>query len=53
MTLISAATATLPNVTSDERPEPEQADSVNGLTRLVDDRLSTPVACERAPRRRT
>jgi DNA-binding MarR family transcriptional regulator len=34
-------------------PENERAGFTSGLTRLVDDRLSTPVACERAPRRRT
>ncbi len=34
-------------------PENERSGFVDGLTRLVDDRLSTPVACRRAPRRRT
>jgi DNA-binding MarR family transcriptional regulator len=33
-------------------PASERAGFVRGLTRLVNDRLSTPVACERAPRRR-
>jgi len=34
-------------------PDDERAGFTGGLTRLVDDRLSTPVACRRAPRRRT
>ena len=33
-------------------PEDERNGLVNGLIRLVDDRLSTPVECERTPRRR-
>lgn len=33
-------------------PEDERMGLVNGLIRLVDDRLSTPVDCERTPRRR-
>jgi DNA-binding MarR family transcriptional regulator len=32
--------------------EPERTGFVNGLTHLVDDRLSTAVVCQRAPRRR-
>jgi MarR family transcriptional regulator, transcriptional regulator for hemolysin len=33
-------------------PDDERTGLVNGLTRLVEGRLSTPVACERPPRRR-
>lgn len=33
-------------------PQPERDGFVGGLSRLADSRLSTPVACERAPRRR-
>jgi MarR family transcriptional regulator for hemolysin len=33
-------------------PEPDRTGFLTGLTHLVDDRLSTPVACQRAPRRR-
>lgn len=33
-------------------PDGERDGFVRGLTRLVETRLSTPVACERAPRRR-
>ncbi len=33
-------------------PEDERTGLINGLTRLVETRLSTPVACQRAPRRR-
>jgi MarR family transcriptional regulator, transcriptional regulator for hemolysin len=33
-------------------PEPDRTAFLTGLTHLVDDRLSTPVACRRAPRRR-
>ncbi len=33
-------------------PERDRDGLVNGLVRLVGDRLSTPVQCERAPRRR-
>jgi MarR family transcriptional regulator, transcriptional regulator for hemolysin len=33
-------------------PEGERAAFMSGLTRLVENRLSTPVACQRAPRRR-
>ena len=33
-------------------PADERDGFVNGLVRLVDDRLATPVQCERAPRRR-
>ena len=33
-------------------PSAERKGLVEGLTRLVDTRLSTPVACQRAPRRR-
>jgi MarR family transcriptional regulator for hemolysin len=34
-------------------PDGEREVFVSGLTRLVEGRLSTPVACQRAPRRRT
>ena len=34
-------------------PDGERDGLIRGLTRLVDSRLSTPVACQRAPRRRT
>jgi len=34
-------------------PADERSGFVSSLTRLVEDRLSTPVACRRAPRRRT
>lgn len=34
-------------------PEGERTAFTTGLTRLVESRLSTPVACQRAPRRRT
>lgn len=34
-------------------PAREREGLVNGLVRLVGDRLATPVQCERAPRRRT
>jgi DNA-binding MarR family transcriptional regulator len=33
-------------------PTPEREAFMSGLTRLVENRLSTPVACQRAPRRR-
>lgn len=33
-------------------PDGERTAFVSGLTRLVENRLSTPVACQRAPRRR-
>jgi DNA-binding MarR family transcriptional regulator len=33
-------------------PDGEREAFVSGLTRLVESRLSTPVACQRAPRRR-
>jgi MarR family transcriptional regulator, transcriptional regulator for hemolysin len=33
-------------------PDDERAALLSGLTRLVENRLSTPVACQRAPRRR-
>ncbi|HEX6356785.1 MarR family winged helix-turn-helix transcriptional regulator [Actinophytocola sp.] len=33
-------------------PDEERAAFLSGLTRLVENRLSTPVACQRAPRRR-
>ena len=33
-------------------PETERAAFLSGLTRLAEGRLSTPVACDRAPRRR-
>jgi MarR family transcriptional regulator, transcriptional regulator for hemolysin len=33
-------------------PDEERAAFVSGLTRLVETRLSKPVVCERAPRRR-
>ena len=33
-------------------PKGERDSFVNGLVRLVDDRLATPVPCDRAPRRR-
>lgn len=33
-------------------PSPEREAFMSGLTRLVENRLSTPVACQRAPRRR-
>jgi MarR family transcriptional regulator for hemolysin len=34
-------------------PDGEREGFASGLTRLVESRLSTPVACQRAPRRRT
>jgi DNA-binding MarR family transcriptional regulator len=33
-------------------PTAERSAFMSGLTRLVENRLSTPVACQRAPRRR-
>lgn len=33
-------------------PQPEREAFISGLTRLAEGRLSTPVACQRAPRRR-
>jgi hypothetical protein len=33
-------------------PAEERTAFMSGLTRLVETRLSTPVACQRAPRRR-
>jgi MarR family transcriptional regulator, transcriptional regulator for hemolysin len=33
-------------------PDDERAALMSGLTRLVENRLATPVACQRAPRRR-